>query len=159
MLQAMKWIYCIILIIALWSCRSVKYVPVESTADSIVVEKLVEVQLPPDSATIRALLECDENGKVVLSWLDVANSKNAKAMITIDSLGNLLAKMKTQPDTIYKTSKEVTVTKEVKVPYPVEKELTRWQQIKLELGGWAFGIIIAFALIILGWLIYNSRKK
>ena len=155
----MKWIYCIILIIALWSCRSVKYVPVESTADSIVVEKLVEVQLPPDSATIRALLECDENGRVVLSWLDIANSRNAQAQLTIDSLGNLLAKMKTQPDTIYKPSKEVIVTKEVKVPYPVEKELTRWQQMKLELGGWAFGIIIAFFLIIIGWLVYKSRKK
>ena len=155
----MKWIYCIILIISLWSCRSVKYVPVESTADSIVVEKLVEVQLPPDSATIRALLECDENGRVVLSWLDIANSRNAQAQLTIDSLGNLLAKMKTQPDTIYKPSKEVIVTKEVKVPYPVEKELTRWQQMKLELGGWAFGIIITAALIIVGWLVYKSRKK
>lgn len=140
-IASMKCIYCIILIIALWSCRSVKYVPVESTADSIVVEKLVEVQLPPDSATIRALLECDENGKVILSWLDIANSKNAQAQLTIDSLGNLLAKMKTQPDTIYKPSKEVTVTKEVKVPYPVEKELTRWQQFRLDIGGWAIVIL------------------
>ena len=155
----MKWIYCLLLIFALWSCRSIKYVPVESSADSVVIEKLVEVQLPPDSATIRALLECDENGRVVLSWLDIANSKNAQAQLAIDSLGNLLAKMRTKPDTIYKPSKEVTVTKEVKVPYPVEKELTRWQQMKLELGGWTFGIIIAFALIIVGWLIYKSRKK
>ena len=155
----MKWIYCFILITAIWSCRSVKYVPIESSVDSVVVEKLVEVQLPPDSATIRALLECDENGKVVLSWLDIANSKNAQAQLTIDSLGNLLAKMKTQSDTIYKPSKEVTVTKEVKVPYPVEKELTRWQQLKLELGGWAFGIIITAALIFVVWLVYKSLKK
>ena len=155
----MKWIYCFILITAIWSCRSVKYVPIESSVDSVVVEKLVEVQLPPDSATIRALLECDENGKVVLSWLDIANSKNAQAQLTIDSLGNLLAKMKTQSDTIYKPSKEVTVTKEVKVSYPVEKELTRWQQLKLELGGWAFGIIITAALIFVVWLGYKSRKK
>ena len=155
----MKWIYCFLLIFALWSCRSIKYVPVESKTDSIVVEKLVEVQLPPDSTTIRALLECDENGRVVLSWLDIANSKNAQAQLTIDSLGNLLAKLRTQQDTIYLPSKEVTVTKEVKAPYPVEKELTRWQQMKLELGGWAFGIIITFALIIVGWLIYKSRKK
>ena len=154
-----KWVCIILLTSAIWSCRSVKYVPVESSVDSIVVEKLVEVQLPPDSATIRALLECDENGKVVLSWLDIANSKNAQAQLAIDSLGNLLAKMRTKPDTIYKPSKEVTVTKEVKVPYPVEKELTRWQQMKLELGGWAFGIIITAALIIVGWLIYRSRKK
>ena len=154
-----KWVCIILLMSTICSCRSVKYVPVESSVDSIVVEKLVEVQLPPDSATIRALLECDENGKVVLSWLDIANSKNAQAQLAIDSLGNLLAKMRTKPDTIYKPSKEVTVTKEVKVPYPVEKELTRWQQMKLELGGWAFGIIIAFVLIIVGWMIYKSRKK
>lgn len=133
--------------------------PVESSADSVVVEKLVEVQLPPDSSTIRALLECDENGRVVLSWLDIANSRNAQAQLTIDSLGNMLAKMRTQPDTIYKPSKEVIVTKEEKVPYPVEKELTRWQRIKLELGGWAFGIIITAALIIVGWLVYKIRKK
>jgi len=155
----MKWIYYFLLISAIWSCRSMKYVPIESSTDSIVVEKLVEVQLPPDSSTIRALLECDENGRVVLSWLDIANSRNAQAKLTIDSLGNLLAKMRTQPDTVYLPSKEVTVTKEVKIPYPVEKELTRWQHIKLELGGWAFGIIIAFTLIIVGWILYNSRKK
>ena len=157
--EAMKWVYCFLLIFVICSCRSVKYVPVESSADSVVIEKLVEVQLPPDSSTIRALLECDENGRVVLSWLDIANSKNAQAQLTIDSLGNLLAKLRTQQDTIYLPSKEVTVTKDVKVPYPVEKELTRWQQMKLELGGWAFGIIITFALIIVGWLIYKSRKK
>lgn len=155
----MKWIYYFLLISALWSCRSVKYVPIESSTDSIVVEKLVEVQLPPDSSTIRALLECDENGKVVLSWLDIANSKNAQAQLTIDSLGNLLAKLRTLPDTVYLPSKEVVVSKKEKVPYPVEKELTRWQQMKLELGGWAFGIIIAFSLIIVGWILYNSRKK
>lgn len=102
----MKWIPYFVLIFVFCSCRSVKYVPVESSADSVVVEKLVEVQLPPDSATIRALLECDENGKVVLNWLDIANSKNAQAQLTIDSLGNLLAKMKTQPDTVYLPSKE-----------------------------------------------------
>lgn len=157
--RSRKWFWIILLTSAIWSCRSVKYVPVESSADSVVIEKLVEVQLPPDSSTIRALLECDENGRVVLSWLDIANSKNAQAQLTIDSLGNLLAKMRTQPDTVYLPSKEVTVTKKEKVPYPVEKELTRWQQMKIELGGWAFGIIIAFALIIVGWLVYRSRKK
>lgn len=154
-----KWLCIILLTSAIWSCRSVKYVPVENSADSVVIEKLVEVQLPPDSSTIRALLECDENGKIVLSWLDIANSRNAQAQLTIDSLGNLLAKMRTQPDTIYLPSKEVTVTKEKKVPYPVEKELTRWQSLKLELGGWAFGVVIAFALIIIGWLVYKSHKK
>ena len=137
------------------SCRTIKYVPVESYADSVVVEKLVEVQLPPDSVTIRALLECDENGKVVLNWLDIANSKNAEAQLTIDSLGNLLAKMKTQKDTVYLPSKEVTVTKEVKVPYPVDKELTRWQQFRMDFGGWAMCIVVISILIL---IVYKIKK-
>lgn len=135
-------------LVLICSCRTVKYVPVESNADSIVVEKLVEVQLPPDSATIRALLECDENGKVVLSWLDIANSKNAQAQLTIDSLGNLLAKMKTQPDTIYLPTKEVVVSKKEKVPYPVEKEFTKWQTLYIVMGKLFVGIIIVLILII-----------
>lgn len=46
----------------------------------------------------------------------------------------------------------------VQVPYPVEKQLTRWQEMKIELGGWAFGIIIAFIFIIVGQLMYKSLK-
>ena len=144
--DSIKVVRCIILVpfmsfFLVCSCRTMKYVPVESKVDSVVVEKLVEVQLPPDSATIRALLECDENGRVVLGWLDIANSKNAQAMLTIDSLGNLLAKMQTQPDTVYLPSKDVVVSKKEKVPYPVEKELTRWQQFRLDVGGYAIGIL------------------
>lgn len=139
------------------SCRT-KYVPVESSADSVVVEKLVEVQLPPDSATIRALLECDENGRIVLAWLDIANSRNAQAQLTIDSLGNLLAKMRTQQDTVYLPSKEVTVTKEVQVPYPVEKELTRWQKLCINVGGWAIGIVIITILVVVGIMVYKLKK-
>ena len=134
------------------SCRSVKYIPVESKADSVVVEKLVEVQLPSDSATIRALLECDENGRVVLNWLDIANSKNAQAMLTIDSLGNLLAKMRTQPDTVYLPSKTVTITKKEKVPYPVEKKLTLWQQFCI----WS---IISITIFIMTILVMYKLKK
>ena len=47
----------------------------------------------------------------------------------------------------------------VQVPYPVEKKLTRWQAMKVELGGWAFGIIIGFLLFIVGWLLYKRLKR
>lgn len=153
-----KWVCIILLMSTICSCRSVKYVPVESSVDSIVVEKLVEVQLPPDSSTIRALLECDENGRVVLSWLDIANSKNAQAQLTIDSLGNLLAKMRTKPDTVYLPSKEVTVTKKEKVPYPVEKKLTRWEKFRLDVGGYAIFTVVTVILIVVGYMVYKLKK-
>lgn len=49
-------------------------------------------------------------------------------------------------------------TDSIQVPYPVEKRLTRWQSMKMELGGWAFGGLL-FALIIVGWLAFRKRNK
>ncbi|WP_342989491.1 MULTISPECIES: hypothetical protein [Bacteroides] len=47
----------------------------------------------------------------------------------------------------------------VQVPYPVEKQLNRWQSIKMELGGWAFGIIILFILIIIGRIVFRLKNN
>lgn len=47
----------------------------------------------------------------------------------------------------------------IPIPYPVEKQLSRWQTIKMELGGWAFGIIILFTLIIIGQIIFKSKNN
>ena len=46
----------------------------------------------------------------------------------------------------------------IRVPYPVEKQLTRWQILRMELGGWAFGIIILFILIIIGQIVFKLKK-
>lgn len=60
--------------------------------------------------------------------------------------------------TINKTD-TVIQTDSVQVPYPVEKKLTKWQAVKIELGGWAFGMIITFGLMVVGWLVYRLKKK
>lgn len=146
------------IVMLLAGCSSTKYVPIGSDVKIVEKETMVPVPVPADSATIRALLACDKNGKVVLQWFDTEKSKNAQLQFAIDSLGNMLAKMKSVPDTIYAPSKETTIEREVRIPYPVEKELTRWQKVKVELGGWAFGIIVAFAIYIIGRLIYKFKK-
>lgn len=158
-MKVIAYLFTIVLTSAIWSCRSVQYVPVESGTDSVVIERLVEVPLPPDSATIRALLECDEKGRVVLRWLDIANSRNAQAQMTIDSLGNMLAKMKTRTDTVYLPAKEVVVSKKEKVPYPVERQLTRWEQFRMDVGGWSIAFIIIIIVMVIGRIIYKLRKK
>lgn len=141
------------------SCRSIKYVPVESKSDSIVVEKLTKIQIPPDSATIRALLECDEKGKIVVNRLNIATSKNAQAQLTIDSLGNLMANMRTLSDTVYLPSKEVTLTKKVKVPYPIEKELTKWQKFCVNVGGWTIVIETIIIFVVVGLMVCKLKKN
>lgn len=144
---------------SLAGCSSPQYVPVGSNMKIVEKETFVPMPVPADSASIRALLQCDKNGKVVLEWFDTEKSKNVQLQFSIDSLGNLLAKMKSVPDTIYVPIKETTIEKEIKVPYPVEKELTRWQKIKIELGDWAFSIIIVFILIMIYKIILCRINK
>jgi hypothetical protein len=150
--------------IALWlvGCRSgIRDVVLDNRRDSVYIERLVPFPIPPDSARIRALMECDENGNVVLRWLDMANTKNVELMFKLDSLGNVIADMRVQRDTLYLPGKEIYVDGETKVPYPVEKKLTRWQQLKMDLGGIAFGILAVIGTFglsyVVRWLI--RRKK
>ncbi len=46
----------------------------------------------------------------------------------------------------------------IPVPYPVERELTKWEQTKKDFGGFAIGAIIAVVCIAVIWLIKKFRK-
>ena len=77
-------------ILTLSGCRTkIQPVAIENRIDSIYIDKLIPYPMPVDSASIRVLMECDENGKVVLRWLDIANTKNVELMFALDSLGNV----------------------------------------------------------------------
>ncbi len=130
---SMKWIYCIILVTTLCSCRSGKYVPIENVrTDSIYIN-----QVQRDSIYQHDSIYIREKGDTV--WMEKYK---------------YIYRGKIVRDTMY-----FNRTDTIREPYPVEKELTSWQQIKLELGGWCFGIIITAALIIVWWLAYKSQKK
>lgn len=47
------------------------------------------------------------------------------------------------------------LTDSVQIPYPVEKQLTRWQQMKIELGGWAVSVIIILSIVLMLKLFRN----
>lgn len=49
-------------------------------------------------------------------------------------------------------------TDTIRVPYPVEKRLTRWQQAKMDLGGFALGGLAIGLSIAVIWLIKKFRR-
>ena len=147
-------------ILTLSGCRTkIQPVAIENRTDSIYIDKLVPYPMPADSATIRALMECDENGKVVLRWLDMANTKNVELMFALDSLGNVIANMRVPRDTLYLPSKEIYVDRKVEVPVEVERKLSKWEQFKMDVGGWAIGAISGLLLIGIGYVIVRLIKK
>ena len=133
----MKWlIYIIILLMsAIWfsSCRSIRHIPIETVKhDSIYISKILH-----DSIYQRDSIYVDRKGDTVLIYKD-----------------RYLYKYKNLVDTFY-----IHKVDSVQVPYPDEKRLSRWQSIKMELGGWAFGLVITFILIIIGRIVYRFKKK
>lgn len=37
----------------------------------------------------------------------------------------------------------------IRVPYPVEKQLTKWQQWKMDMGGWAMGAVAVLVILVI----------
>lgn len=149
----MKWIYCLILITALCSCRSVKYVPVESVrVDSIAIkDTLFEVKLVPykDSIATKDTASYLSNA-YAYSW-----ARYNGGMLH-HSLG-IFPSAKTQIRVPYFVERYRYIEKPTIVE--VEKKLSQWQKLKIELGGYAIGVIIALAIAIIGWIIYKRIKK
>lgn len=154
----MRHLFILIIAALLTSCKAAKVTTIESHTDSVYIDRLIPYPLPTDSATIRALMECDETGRVTLRRLDIVTTENVALQFTVDSLGELLADMKVGRDTLYLPSKEVYVDRRVEVPVTVEKPLTRWEKIKQEAGGWAIGAASGAVLALLAWLLWRLRK-
>ena len=47
----------------------------------------------------------------------------------------------------------------VSVPYPVEKELTRWERVKMEAGGVAISGFFLLLAAIVAYIVYRSSRK
>ena len=124
-------IYCVILLtLAICSsCRSVKYVPVETVR----VDSLYLTIHERDSIHIKDSIYIREKGDTVFveRWRTQYRDRG-------------------RTDTLY-----VDRVREVQVPYPVEKELTWWQEVKINFGDFSFGIIFVLLFIII-WMI---KKK
>jgi hypothetical protein len=56
---------------------------------------------------------------------------------------------KVKTDTIMKSDS-------IRVPYPVEKTLTMWQRAKIDVGGWAMGLITVVIIFVIVWLVRSK---
>ena len=59
-------------------------------------------------------------------------------------------------------SLRATMKEHIKVPKVIERELSRWQKIKLDGGGWAIGALsatlLAAIVYIVVWLLKKYRR-
>lgn len=80
--------------------------------------------------------------------------------------GDTIFLTKTQVDyrfrNIYKTLYRDSIKVDsLRVPYPVERKLNKWENLKMEVGGWAIGglsaVVIALIAYIVTWLVRRYK--
>lgn len=143
----------ILLVSAICSCRSVRYVPVETVrVDSTVIhDTLMDVSLVPYRDSIATT--------DTISFLS-----NPYAYSRAEWTGGMLRHTlgiwptaATRVKVPYFIDRYVTITKPQIVE--VEKKLSKWQQFKLDVGGAAIGCMIAVIIIAVGYLIYRLKRR
>lgn len=128
----MKRLTCIVLLVSaicFAGCRTTQYVPVET----IKTEYKTRDSIRHDSIYQRDSIYVIDRGDTVYTYKD-------RYLYKYLYLNRI--------DTVIKTDS-------IQIPYPVEKALTRWQKAKMELGGWAFGVLIMLAIVLVIRLLKN----
>lgn len=125
-----------IILSLLAGCKSVQYVPVETVrTDSIYVDRYQRDSIyQRDSVFVNRWIAGDTIYQDKVVWKYVYRDK-----VKYDTVAIL------RSDT-------------VQVPYPVERRLTTWEQVRLNVGGWAIGAVIIFILIVVGIIVYKLKQ-
>ena len=125
-------LYIILMVSLLTGCKTIKYYPLETVRhDTIYIQSL-----KLDSILVKDSVHITERGDTVTEFRL-----------------KYIYKYKDRTDTLY-----INKSDTVSVPYPVEKELTGWQRVKVDYGGWAIGLVFVFVLIVVGRMVYKLKK-
>lgn len=124
-----------IILSLLAGCKSVQYVPMETVrTDSIYVDRYQRDSIyQRDSVFVNRWTAGDTIYQDKVVWKYVYRDK-----VKYDTVAIL------RSDTI-------------NVPYPVECKLSKWEQLKLNVGGWAISIIIITLILLMGYM--YKRKE
>lgn len=129
-----------VLLTSLCSCARKIYVPVENTV--MRTDTVYSAKLRVDSVIFRDSVAVKQKGDTV--FLTRYRDRY---------------RVREHTDTVYQS---VIDSVKVSVPYPVERELTRWEKVKMDAGGFAIGAgttLLVAVIALLVWLIKIKRRK
>ena len=144
-LLVLSWLLC------LMGCRTVKFVPVPEY--HTLYKTRVDTVQRWDSVRDVQWMTVREVDSAQLAALGI-RIKGLKNALLIER-NKLLQKMSNE-----KTHKIDTIMQRdsIRVPYPVEKPLTKWQRWKMDLGGWAMGVAAVLVILVILKVTKIARK-
>lgn len=128
----MKWLYTLLLFLLAFSCTTTEYVPVETTkTDSIYISRFeLDSIYVHDSVYVR-----DKGDTVYIEKV------------------KYLYREKVRTDTVYTER-----TDSIRIPYPVERKLGKWEETYLAVGRITLWAVIIVILVVVGSMVYKLFK-
>lgn len=153
--------------LCLTSCSHRTYIPLQSVrTDTIYMSRKDSVHIK-DSLIIRQVINIRDSvaihDSVVIIKDDQGHIKEKLIVRYRDrwhaTQDNLTLQHQIDRYKASNDSLRATKTEYKEVPIPVEKKLSRWQKIKMDVGGWAIGAMSTFLLAIVGYIVVWLLKK
>ena len=135
--------YCAVVILIaiavflLTGCAGTKYVPVETVRTEYIYR--TDTFMQKDSIIMHDSVYIHSKGDTVL--VEKWHTRYKDRAVT-----------KTVVDSFIRTDS-------VQIPYPVEKKLTKWQQLKMTVGGYSTAFSVLFVLIVLVCCLLRARNN
>lgn len=153
--------------LCLTSCSHRVYVPVQSIrTDTVYMSRKDSVHIKDSLITRQVITTRDSvaiHDSVVIVKDEQGNIKERLIVryrdhwhATQDALTllRLIDRYKASNDSLLATMRE-----HIEAPKVVERELSRWEKIKMDVGGWAIGAMSTFLLAIVGYIVVWLLKK
>ena len=141
-MMRMKMLSIFLATLCLTGCKTVKFVPVPEY--HTVYKTRVDTVQRWDSVRDVQWMTVREVDSTQLAALGI-QIKGLKNALLIER-NKLMQKMSNE-----KTHKIDTIMQldSIRVPYPVEKQLTKWQRWKMDMGGWAMGVAAVLIILVI----------
>lgn len=134
------------------SCRSIQYVPVEKIKteyinrtdtikriDSVFKEKETIIKEADSSLVAKLGFQLKSNERAILILQkELERQVNKESEYKVDSFIKIDS---------------------VQVPYPVERNLTKWEKVKMDMGGMAIGACIIIIIVVLIFFLAKVLRK
>lgn len=157
--------------VTLGGCTATRYVPLESVrteyvhgntdALEIIIamlrEQLVRKECQVDSLmrTRNERLVLNDKGDTLRHDTEVVEYRSTYREKELERL------VESQRDSIRELHQQLQSVKvdSIPVPYPVEKQLTRWEQAKMDVGGFAMGGCAVAVIFVVVWIVRRFRNR
>lgn len=157
----------LILLYFLCSCSRTSYVPIEASrtdstvyvhSDTVWRERIVTVRdssVRTDSVLIKEYIRevVDSSGRIFRT----DREREQTTVRETERYASLLSEYQ-QLEREYESLNRAYLEKQ-EVPVPVERKLTGWEQLKLNIGGKAIVVIVIVIFIAVAWLAKKLKKK